>query len=90
MKNTKKKNVVEIAPAKKEMVGLFKTTYHYYRNWVKYILAGGKLKGFRFVKDDAGYTGKISVLKTEVDNAKKVLADYKSKPENKEGVDLWW
>lgn len=42
MENSKKKKVVENAPTKNEMVNLFKTTYHYFRNWVKYILTEEK------------------------------------------------
>ena len=88
MENSKKKKAVENALAKNEMVDLFKTTYHYFRNWVKYILAEGKVNRFRFVKNETGYDGKISVSKSEVDTAKKVLAEYKTK--NKDIADMWW
>ena len=88
MESSKKKKAVENAPAKNEMVDLFKTTYHYYRNWVKHILTEAKINRFRFLKNETGYDGKISVRKTELDTAKKVLADYKTK--NKDTVDMWW
>ena len=79
--------IVEVG-AKKVMVNLFKTTYHRYRHWIRFILTEGKVSGFRFVKDEVGYTGKIAVDKPEVDKAKKVLADYKLK--NADAADMWW
>ncbi len=86
--SSSKKKVVEPAPTKKTMVNIFTTTYHRYRHWVRFILTEGKINSFRFVKDEIGYTGKLSIEKTEVDNAKKVLADYKIK--NPDTVDMWW
>ena len=87
---TKKKNekkVALVAPKKIEMINIFKTTYNYYRHWVKVILADGGLIKFRFVKDEGSYNGKIAVAKPEVDKAKKVLADYKTK--NPDTVEMW-
>ena len=85
-----KKKAVEVVPAKRVMVNLFNTNYHRFRHWIRYILIDGKVpaKGFRFIKADIGYTGKLVVEKTEVDRAKKVLADYKAK--NTGAVDMWW
>jgi hypothetical protein len=86
---TKKKNEKVAAVAtKKVWVNIFKTNYHRYRHWVKYILAEGKVNGFRFVKDEIGWTGKLAVDKPEVDKAKKVLAEYKTN--NPDAVDMWW
>ena len=70
-----------------EMVNLFKTTYHYYRNWVKHILQG-KVIGFKFIKDKIGWEGSISVPKSEINKAKSVLQEYKSK--NPEAKEMWW
>ena len=86
--SSSKKKVVEVTPTKKEMVNLFKTTYHRYRHWIRHILTEGKVNGFRFVKDEIGYTGKIAVNKPEVEKAKKVLAEYKVK--NSNSLDMWW
>jgi hypothetical protein len=86
--SSSKKKVVELVPTKKTMVNLFKTNYHYYRHWVKYILSEGKIKAFRFVKDEVGWTGKIAIDKPEVDTAKKVLSDYKVK--NPNTTNMWW
>ena len=70
---------------KPEMVMIFSTTYGYYRHWVKNILAEGGISKFRFVKDAGSYNGKLAVAKAEVEKAKKVLADYKTKhPDEKE------
>lgn len=88
---TKKKNektVAVIAPTKTEWVNVSKTTYYFWRFWVKQILSDGKIKKYRFVKDEVGYTGKIAINKPEVDACKKVLADYKTK--NKGTKDMWW
>ena len=72
-------------PTKAEWVNVFKTTYYFWRFWVKQILIDGKIKKYRFVKDEVGYTGKIAIDKPEVETAKKVLAEYKTKhPDTKE------
>jgi hypothetical protein len=89
---TKKKNEKKVAaieaPKKIEMINIFKTTYHRYRHWIRFILTEGKINKFRFVKDEVGYTGNIAINKPEVEAAKKVLADYKTK--NKNTVEMWW
>ncbi len=88
-KKKSEKKVAEAAPTKKVMVNIFSSNYHRYRHWIREILGEALAKGkFRFVKDKIGYTGKIAVEKTEVEKAKKVLADYKLK--NKDTVDMWW
>ncbi len=77
---TEKKAEVKAAvskPAKTEMVAIFKTTYGYYRYWVKNILADGGIIKYRFIKNPDSYAGVISVAKAEADKAKKVLAEYK-------------
>ncbi len=71
-----------------QMVNVFKTSYHYYRNWVKEILTDGKVNDFKFVKDKKGWKGSISVPKKDEETIKKVLSDYKAK--NPEIVPLWW
>ncbi len=73
-----------------KMVNLFKTSYHYYRNFVKEILKDAKVNGFRFVKDGkmGGWKGFISIPSTETEKAKKVLAEFKTK--NPDTIDLWW
>ncbi len=87
MENNKKEQVKKVdKPTKEEEVILVSTTYYYWRNWVKSILLEGKIKA-RFIKDDVGWSGKISVPKSQMDLAKKVLADYKTK--NLDGVDMW-
>ena len=87
MENNKKEQVKKVdKPTKEEEVILVTTTYYYWRNWVKSILLEGKIKT-RFVKDDVGWSGKISVVKSQMDLAKKVLADYKTK--NPDRVDMW-
>ena len=73
---------------KPEMIEIFKTTYGYYRYWVKNILADGGIKKFRFVKDVESYNGKIAVAKTEIEKAKKALADYRTK--NPDNVKICW
>ena len=88
MKKKDEKKVAEVvAPKKVEMTNIFKTTYYWWRFWVKDILKSGKINKARFVKDEVGYTGKIAVQKTEVEAAKKVLADYKTK--NPDTVEMW-
>ena len=87
-KKKEDKNVTKVATIKSEMVSVFNTTYHRYRHWVRFILTEGKINKFRFVKDEVGYTGKLAVEKTEVEKAKKVLADYKTK--NPDTVEMWW
>ena len=61
---TEKKAEVKAAvskPAKTEMVAIFKTTYGYYRYWVKNILADGGVIKYRFIKNPDSYAGVISV-----------------------------
>jgi len=88
MKKKEEKKVVAIeAPKKVEFINIFKTSYFYWRFWVKEILITGKINKARFVRNEVGYSGNIAVQKTEVDAAKKVLADYKvKKPDT---VDMW-
>jgi hypothetical protein len=70
---------------KPEMVITASTTYGYWRYWVKNILNEGGIAKFKFIKDEGSYNGKVAVAAGEVDKAKKVLADYKSKhPDEKE------
>ena len=88
MANQKDKRDVAHTTKKNEMVNIFKTCYHYYRNWIREILTTGKVDKFRFVKDEIGYTGEIAVNKPEVEKAKKVLKEYKAK--NPNTVDMWW
>ena len=65
-----------------EMIVLCKTSYHYYRNWLRELLKDAEPK---FVKDEKGWKGSITVAKADVEKAKKLLADYKTKnPETKE------
>ena len=88
----KKKEAVAKVPAtekngKIEMVNIFSTTYGYYRYWVKNILAEGGISKFRFVKDADSYNGKIAIAKTDVDKAKKALAEYQKK--NADTKTMW-
>ena len=87
----KKKNETKVvaveAPKKIEWINIFKTTYGYWRHWVKYILKDGGIIKFRFVKDAESYDGKIAIAKPEVEKAKKVLADYQKK--NPNTVEMW-
>lgn len=69
-------------------VKIFQTSYFRYRHWIRNLLIEGKIKKFRFVKDEVGYTGSITVDKPEVDKAKKVLQNYKDK--NPDVKDMWW
>ena len=74
-------------PTKTEWVNVFTTSYYFWRNWIKAVLIEGKIKKYRFVKDEVGYTGNIAIDKPEVDAAKKVLATYKTK--NPDKVEMW-
>jgi hypothetical protein len=84
----KKEKVVIIPPTKREKVNLVKTSYHYYRNWIKSILSEGSVKDFKFLKDKTGWNGAIIISKEEAEKARFVLKDYKLM--NPEIVDLWW
>ncbi len=86
-KKNEKKVAAVAAPKKIEMINIFKTTYGYYR-WYKNILANGGVEKYRFVKEDGSYNGKIAVAKSEVEKAKKILAEYKT--QNPDMVDMWW
>jgi len=87
---SKKKEIVVAKDdkAKPEMINVFKTSYHYYRNWVKQILTEGKIQGFRFLKDEVGWKGFLSVPKTNVEATKKVLTDFKTK--HPDTIEMWW
>ena len=87
-KNEKKVAQQKETPTKAEWVNVFKTTYYFWRFWVKQILIDGKIKKYRFVKDEVGYTGKIALDKPEVETAKKVLADYQTK--HPDTTEMWW
>ena len=87
MTNKKNQKTVAVtAPKKADWVNLFKTSYFYWRHWIKNDLKG-KVKA-RFAKDEIGYSGHIAVQKPDVDKAKKILAEYKTK--NPDVKDLWW
>ena len=89
-KNEKKveKKVAVVPSGKSEWIKIFKSTYYLWRFWVKEILVSGKIKKYRFIRDEIGYTGNIAVEKAEVEAAKKVLADYKTK--NPDIKDMWY
>ncbi len=96
MATQKKKKTVEAkAPVneqktkveKHEMVSIYSTSYGWWRYFVKPILVEGGVSKFRFVKDPDSYNGKIAVAKTEVDKAKKVLAEYQKK--NPDTKTMW-
>jgi len=86
-KKTAVVNAAVSKPAKTEMVAIFKTTYGYYRYWVKNILADGGIIKYRFIKNPDSYAGVLSVAKAEADKAKKVLAEYKK--QNPGTVSMW-
>ncbi|MFA6150549.1 MAG: hypothetical protein WC716_04445 [Chitinophagaceae bacterium] len=82
----KKVSVSIVARPSKNII--YKTTYHYWRNWIRKILIDGNIKSYKFYKDKIGYSGEISVDSKDVDFAKKLFADYiKQHPEIKE---MWW
>lgn len=81
----KKEKKVEENPKR---INLFQSSYHFYRNSIKQILLKGKVNGFRFVKNEKDWNGFISIPPTEIEKAKKVLADYKTK--NPDEVSMWW
>jgi len=97
--NTEKKSTIKsITQAVKDVIkksvkkdelefGLYRTTYHYWRNWVKDIFQSKNIQS-RFVKDEKGFGGSIYVLKSETDKIKKMLKEYQAK--HSEEVDLWW
>ena len=93
MASSKKKNVVAVkAPgteqkAKVEMVNIFSSCYGYWRYFVKNILSEGGIVQFRFVKAPDSYNGKIAVASTEVEKAKKALAEYQKK--NPDTKTMW-
>jgi len=84
----KKEKMVIIPPVKKEMVTLVKTSYHYYRNWIKSILSEGAVKDFKFLKDKTGWNGTIIISKIEIEKARFVLKDFKLI--NPDIIELWW
>lgn len=86
MATTNKTKTATKKVAKSEPISVVKTTYHFWRNWLKDITS--TVKGARFVKEKVGYNGVISVP-DEASKAKleKVLAAWKKK--NPDTVDLW-
>ncbi len=88
MAKKKDEKQVTVKPKKIEMVGIFKTTYHRFRHWIRTILIEGKVNQFSFKKDKTAYTGVLLVEKSEVEKAKKVLSEYKAK--NPDTIDMWW
>lgn len=70
------------------LVALATTNYHYYRHWVKAILSEGKIKTFRFKKNEANYDGVIMVDSKELVKAKTVLDNYTNK--NPDIVEMFW
>jgi hypothetical protein len=89
MKNTKKavsKKTAKNATSETS-VHLAKTSYHFWRNWVKDILHNGKITSAKFVKENVGYDGAISVSSAEFSKAKAVLEKYKK--DNADTVDMW-
>ena len=68
MSSSKKtKNAIKAAkqaPKKTEWNNMYKTTYYWWRFWLKNLLIKGKIRKYRFVKDTVGYTGHIAIDKS--------------------------
>jgi hypothetical protein len=83
-KDKKKKNSL-----KSETVKLVETSYHYFRGWLRGHLKESAIKGFRFVKDDIGWQGFISIPEESYDAGMKALKEFKDgQPEGTK--DLFW
>lgn len=83
-----KNSVAPTTITKVVIVNLVKTSYHYFRHYVKYILIEGNISKPIFKKNETGWHGVISVSKAELEKAKKILSDYKLK--NIHIKDMWW
>lgn len=68
-----------------QKVILCKTSYHYWRFWISELLQG---TGAKFKKAQCGWQGTIIVDWHELDNARKLLLNFKeNNPDTKE---MWW
>lgn len=84
-----KKNKRKKKPSKSEVVKLVGTSYHYFRGWLKNHLSEAGIKGFRFIKDDVGWQGYISIPSDSFEAAMKALQEFKNnQPEGTK--DLFW
>lgn len=87
--NTPKKDKRNKKPSKSDAVKLVGTSYHYFRGWLKQHLKDNNIKGFRFIKDDVGWQGRITIPSDGFNEAMKALNDFKaSQPEGTK--DLFW
>ncbi|OJW82082.1 MAG: hypothetical protein BGO69_15910 [Bacteroidetes bacterium 46-16] len=85
--NNKKTAAKKAAPvAKTEPIAVAKTTYHFWRNWVKDIASS--VKGARFAKEKVGYNGVITVP-DDASKTKLLKALETWKKKNTDTVDLW-
>ena len=82
MKNTKKvttktatKTLAPVATTPVVRVDLGMTTYHYFRHWLKEVLKEAGVVSAKFEKSE-GYNGNITVVKSELANAKKAVDNW--------------
>lgn len=78
-KESSEKKRITKSKGKIEMINIYSTTYGYWRYWVRNILIEGGISKFKFVKEADSYNGKIAIIKSEVEKAKKVLFEYQVK-----------
>ncbi|HTC01290.1 MAG TPA: hypothetical protein VK705_11475 [Ferruginibacter sp.] len=70
-----------------KMRNLFKTSYYYYSTYIKKILSKGGMRSFRFIKNKDSSYGIIAVEENKLNEAKRILNNYKKIHHNKE---MWW
>jgi len=84
-KSSKKKGDAAGTIKRVKLVG---TSYHYFRNILKYLLRENEIQSAKFVKDAVGWHGYISIAESDKEQALKVFAQYRiDNPDTKE---LWW
>jgi hypothetical protein len=71
-----------------ERIKLVGTSYHYFRNFLKYLFRENKITSAKFIKDSVGWKGYISIPADVKEPALKVLAQYQI--DNPETKTLWW
>jgi len=71
-----------------ERIKLVGTSYHYFRNFLKYLFRENEITSAKFIKDEVGWKGYISIPANVKEPALKVLAQYQI--DNPDTKTLWW
>ena len=84
-KSSKKKGDAASTIKRVKLVG---TSYHYFRNILKYLFRENEIQSAKFIKNAVGWHGYISIAEGDKEQSLKVFAQYQI--DNPDVKALWW